>query len=147
MYALPAYLLAVLAASAVIVVEFVGLDVIAGNSVLLKRPWDAALLPGLMLTTLLVFVFALVISVVPFAFFQNAYRQLSGTAARYAAILFGVAVAFFGLELMDQLVPSFHKRDYFASALLSIAPGLVSGWVFHRSRKLSRDELTSTVDG
>ena len=147
MYALPAYLLAVFTASAVISVELVGRDLIAGNG-LSDRSGDA-LLSGLMPLPFVVFVFAIVISVAPFAFFQHAYKQLNGTAAKYAAILFGVAVAFFGLELMDQLLPSpsFLQRDHFAAALLSIAPGIASGWVFHRSRKLSPTELTSRVDG
>jgi len=132
MYALPAYLLAVFAASAIIAVELFARDLIAGNG-LPDRSWDA-LLGG-------------AISALPFAFFQNAYKQLNGTAAKYAAILFGVAVAFFGLELMDQLLPPFPRHDPFTAALLSIAPGIASGWVFHRTRKLSPRELTSTRDG
>ena len=145
MYALPAYLLAVFAASAIIAVELFARDLIAGNG-LPDRSWDA-LLGGAMLLPFVIFVFAIVISALPFAFFQNAYKQLNGTAAKYAAILFGVAVAFFGLELMDQLLPPFPRHDPFTAALLSIAPGIASGWVFHRTRKLSPRELTSTRDG
>ncbi|MEI9420311.1 hypothetical protein O7A70_03865 [Mesorhizobium sp. Cs1299R1N1] len=149
MYALPAYLLAVLIASVIISLEFLGVsiskDLIAGNAVSLGRLRDG-LPAGVFLLPFIVFFFAFVISAVPFAFFQNAYKQLNGTGAQYAAILFGVAVAFFGFELMNQLLP-FPRQGHFASALLSIAPGIASGWVFHRTKKLSPEELIAKEDG
>ncbi|MBZ9809443.1 hypothetical protein LB542_04425 [Mesorhizobium sp. BR1-1-9] len=149
MYALPAYLLAVLTASVVIPLEFLAVsiskDLIAGKGFSLD-PFRDGLLAGVFLLPFIVFFFAIVISVVPFAYFQSAYKQLNGTAAKYAAILFGVAVAFFGFEVMGQLLPPFPRHDHLAAALLSIAPGTVSGWVFHRTKKLSSEELTAKED-
>lgn len=149
MHSLPAYLLAVLTASVVISLEFLGVvtakELIIGDDVPFRRLWSE-LLGSVVLMPFIIFFFALAVSAIPFAYFQSAYKQLNGTVAKYAAILFGVVVAFFGFELMDQLLP-FPPQGHFAAALLSIAPGVLSGWVFHRSRKLSPDELTLTVDG
>ena len=136
MRSIPAYLLAVLTASVIIALEIfavVWAGHLLGNARQPPGPFWQGLLGSLTLLPIVVFLAAAVIAAVPFALFHPIYGSLHGGVARSVALLFGVLVALFGFELLFGAMAKTALVDHVAFVGMSLAPGLLSGWVFHQT--------------
>lgn len=139
MYTVPAYMVALIVASVTIAFEmfifsFAG-DLVDGTEVSTSR-FVYGLVGTMIFVPFTIFLVAVIVVAIPFAWFQLKYKRLQDSAARNAALVFGVVVAFLGLELAAGIWDRFRDYgdpyDHLRLAGMSIAPGLASGWVFHR---------------
>ena len=90
------------------------------------------------LLAFVVFGVAAVIATIPFLLFNPIYKSLRARDARNFALLFGVLVAWLGLELFFGTMPKTTLLDHLAFVGMSLAPGLLSGGVFHQAMLRSR---------